>query len=80
MKLPFIGGRKEAPIQQTGHDVLAVQIGSHEEAVVSFYSESNVPMDRVRTQLAEQFKDGEIVSSIVGRVEDNRNKKSNPGA
>ena len=75
LRIPFSGSRKEIPVvvpELPGITEAEDPYGS----VVSFYADDNMTIERIRDQLAQQYKDGGVVDSIVGRVEQVRASKA----
>lgn len=79
MKLrnPFSVGRKESPDEVTDLPDITEAADPH-GPVVSFYADGKMPIEKIRDQLAVQYKDGGIVDSIASRVEQVRASKATP--
>jgi len=76
LKLPFLrGGRKERPVEEPRLPDIS-EANDRYGPVVSFYADGKMPIDTIRVQLAEQYKDGGVVDLIAGRVEQVRASKA----
>lgn len=74
---PFSAGRKESPVVVPDLPDITEAKDPY-GSVVSFYADGNMPIDRIRGQLGEQYKDDGIADSIASRVEQVRASKVNP--
>lgn len=79
MRLPFLGGRKEAPVSASP-TFEPVDLGQRPQedpyaSVVSYFAGGKQSLDEIRPVLEKQFGNASLAEQVLGRIDQVRSER-----